>query len=119
LAATNFIDDFLDRLRGGVGRHLRERITQIKQRLALDLVRLSKRLGWLDEVAEIVNGITDQRVEPGMRLWRDIGQVEVNKAPEQFGVLRVGGRHKSQQHRKRDRNLWRGRIARMHMPNRV
>ena len=67
LAPADLVDHVLDLLGGGVGRQLRERVAQVGERRALGLARLAVLLRRQHEVAEIVDGVADQRVELGMR----------------------------------------------------
>ena len=68
LAAADFVDHVLDGFRRRVGRQLRQRIAQIDQRGALGRARLAEFFRRQHEIAEIVDGVIDQRGEMRMRL---------------------------------------------------
>ena len=61
LAPADLIDHVLDRLRRCIGRQLRQRIAQIDQRGALGRARLAEFFRRQHEIAEIMDGVVDQR----------------------------------------------------------
>ena len=81
--------------------------------------RLAEFLFRQHEVAEIMDGVSDQRVELRMRLRRHARPVAADEAPQRLGVLRIRGRHQRQQHRERDRHVGLRRIAGMDVPDRI
>ena len=119
LAPADLVDHVLDFLRRRVRRQIRQRVAQIDQRGALDLGRLAEFLRRLHEVAEIVDGVFDLRVELGMGLRRHARPVAADEAPQRLGVLGVRGRHQREQHGERDRHLGLGRMAGMDVPDRI
>src|SRR5262249_21302429 len=70
LAPADFIHDLLNFLCRGIGWQLREAVAQIEQRRPLAFGRLAEFLRRQHEIAEVMNGVADERVELGMRLWR-------------------------------------------------
>src|SRR5437868_165126 len=86
-AAANFIDHVLDVFGTRARRQLRQRIAQILQRGALALGRLAELLRRRHEVAVVIDGVADHRVELRMGLRRHARTIAADEAPQRFGVL--------------------------------
>src|SRR5262245_32764840 len=105
LAPADLVDHLLDLLRTRIVGELGERVAQVEQRRALGIARLAKPLLRQYEIAEIVDGIADQRGELWVRLRRHARTIATDEAPQRLGVLRVRGGDQREQHRERDRNV--------------
>jgi hypothetical protein len=91
---SDFEDHVLDVLAAGVRREGGEAGVEVPQRLRLLRLRpsLAQRAG--NEVAEVGEGVADQRVELRVGLGRSFGRVAADEAPQQ--ILVVGRRHADQ-----------------------
>ena len=101
------------------GRQLRQRVAQILQRGALAIGRLAEFLGRRHEVAIVIDGVADHRVELRMGLRRDAGTIAPDETPQRRGVLRIRRRHQRQQQLERDGHVGHRRMAGMDVPDRI
>ena len=98
---------------------MRQRIAQILQRDALDIRRLAEFLGRRHEVAIVIDGVADHRIQLGMGLRRDARAIAPDEAPQGRGILRVRRRHQRQQHLERYGHVGRGRMPGVDVPDRI
>ena len=119
LAAADLVDHVLDVFGARSRRQLRQRIAQILQRGALAVGRLAELLRRRHEVAIVVDGVADHRIELRMRLRRHARTIAADEAPQRFGILRVRRRHQRQQQLERDRHVGLRRLAGMDVPDRI
>ena len=98
---------------------MRQRVAQILQRHALGIGRLAEFFRRRHEVAVVVDGVADHRIELRVGLRRDPGTVAPDEAPQGRGILRIRRRHQRQQHLEGHGHVGRRRMAGMNVPDRI
>src|SRR5438445_685687 len=109
--------DGVYRLRTRSRRQLRQRIAQILQRGALAVGRFAELLGRRHEVAVVVDGVADHRIELWMRLRRHARTIAPDETPQRLGILRIRRRHQRQQELEGDGHVGLLRLAGMDVPD--